>query len=318
MNKSGRTSRVGIPLDIDAATERAAQAAVLSDPANLRILSDLAAGSSIAGLIAGSPAEPSEITRRLGMLLDAGLIHRIDSKDHELTADAWVRFGRLLVGAVPGEEERPSVPLAVLPPAVTTIIDDLSYRFHNIFAPETIARYVVESYLLLANRARVQAHLMSLTARYAADRLEALASVRGLRLHRSPEVLFVCVHNAGRSQMAGAFMRHFAGNRVHVRTAGSEPSDETHPRVVAAMEELGIPVWGEFPKPLTDEVVRAADYVVTMGCGDACPVFPGRRYLDWDLEDPLAFDDAGLRSVRDEIRERVVHLLDEMGQAERQ
>lgn len=318
MTRTASVGRIGAPLDYEAAIERAAQAAVLSDPLNLTLLSAIAAGSTPRMLMARFQMETSEIARRIDTLMEAGLVQRIETAEPVLTANAWVRFGRLLVGAITGEADLPSTPLAALPPAVTTIIDDLGYRFHSIFSPETVARYVVESYLLLTNRARVHAHIMSLTARYAADRLEALASVRGLRLHRSPEVLFVCVHNAGRSQMAGAFMRHFARDRVHVRTAGSEPSSEAHPRVVAAMEELGIPVWGEFPKPLTDEVVRAADYVVTMGCGDACPVFPGRRYLDWDLEDPLMLDDSGLRRIRDEIRDRVASLLHDMGQADRE
>ena len=113
--------------------------------------------------------------------------------------------------------------------------------------------------------------------------------------------------------MAGAFLRHLAGDRVHVRTAGSAPAEAAHPRVAAAMEEAGIELWGEFPKPLTDEVVRAADYVITMGCGDACPVFPGRRYLEWELADPLELDDAGLRAVRDDIRARVLDLMTELG-----
>lgn len=318
MSESAGLNRVGTPLDLASAEERAVQAAALSDPFNLRVLSALAAGTPLATLPEMFLSTLREVEHRLEVLTEAGLLAIVGSKGYELTADAWVRFGRLLTGTRAGELETQKPPIAALPPAVATIIDDLSYRFHAAFGPETVARYVVESYLLLSERARVRAHLMSLTARYAADRLEALASVQGLHLHSSPEVLFICVHNTGRSQMAGAFMRHFAGDRVHVRTAGSAPADEAHPRVVSVMEELGISVWGEFPKPLTDEVVRAADYVVTMGCGDACPVFPGRRYLDWVLDDPLTLDQPGLRRVRDEIRERVLGLLAEMGQAERQ
>jgi arsenate reductase (thioredoxin) len=127
-----------------------------------------------------------------------------------------------------------------------------------------------------------------------------------------PEVLFVCVHNAGRSQMAAALLDRRAGGRVHVRSAGSEPSDRLNPAVVAAMSELGLDISKEFPKPLTDEVVRAADVVITMGCGDACPLYPGKRYLDWDLEDPAGKSLATVRRIRDEIDDRVQALLREM------
>ena len=115
----------------------------------------------------------------------------------------------------------------------------------------------------------------------------------------------MCVQNAGRSQMAAAILRHLAGDRVHVRTAGSAPADAVRSVVVTALDEIGVPIGGEFPKPLTDEVVRAADVVVTMGCGDACPVYPGRRYLDWELEDPVGLPLARVRVIRDEIERHV-------------
>lgn len=127
-----------------------------------------------------------------------------------------------------------------------------------------------------------------------------------------PEVLFVCVHNAGRSQMAAALLDRRAGGRVHVRSAGSEPSDQLNPAVVEAMAELGLDISKEFPKPLTDEVVRAADVVITMGCGDACPLYPGKRYLDWDLEDPAGKSLATVRRIRDDIDDRVRELIREL------
>ena len=127
-----------------------------------------------------------------------------------------------------------------------------------------------------------------------------------------PEVLFVCVHNAGRSQMAAALLDHYAQGRVHVRSAGSDPAEEINPAVVVAMGELGIDVSREFPKPLTDEVVRAADAVITMGCGDACPIYPGKRYEDWELDDPAGADLDDVRRIRDEIAERVRRLLAEL------
>ena len=127
-----------------------------------------------------------------------------------------------------------------------------------------------------------------------------------------PEVLFVCVHNAGRSQMAAGLMRERAGGRVLVRSAGSDPADEVNPAVVEAMAELGIDLGGELPKPLTDEAVRAADAVITMGCGDACPVYPGKRYLDWELPDPSGQDLETVRAIRDDIDARVQALLAEL------
>jgi arsenate reductase len=125
-------------------------------------------------------------------------------------------------------------------------------------------------------------------------------------------VLFVCVHNAGRSQMAAALLDHYAEGRVHVRSAGSTPADEINPVVVAVMDEVGIDLSKEFPKPLTTDAVEAADVVVTMGCGDACPVFPGKSYLDWELEDPSDKDVAAVRRIRDEIDQRVRMLVDEL------
>lgn len=127
-----------------------------------------------------------------------------------------------------------------------------------------------------------------------------------------PEVLFVCVHNAGRSQMAAALLDQRAAGRVHVRSAGSTPANELNPRVIEAMREIGIDISREFPKPLTDEFVRAADVVITMGCGDACPIYPGKRYEDWELEDPAGKDLATVRRIRDEIGARVERLLEEL------
>jgi protein-tyrosine-phosphatase len=127
-----------------------------------------------------------------------------------------------------------------------------------------------------------------------------------------PEVLFVCVHNAGRSQMAAALLEHLAGGRVTVRSAGSEPADRINPRVVAAMEEIGLDVSREHPKPLTGDAVQAADVVITMGCGDACPIYPGKRYEDWELDDPAQADLEGVRRIRDEIATRVRSLVGEL------
>jgi arsenate reductase (thioredoxin) len=127
-----------------------------------------------------------------------------------------------------------------------------------------------------------------------------------------PEVLFVCVHNAGRSQMAAALLHHHAQSRVHVRSAGSAPADQIHHNVAAAMTDVGLDITREFPKPLTDEAVRAADVVITMGCGDACPVYPGRRYLNWDVPDPAGKPSHEVAAIRDDIDRRVRALLAEL------
>ena len=119
------------------------------------------------------------------------------------------------------------------------------------------------------------------------------------------EVLFVCVHNAGRSQMAAGLLKQLAPGRVEVRSAGSEPADRLNPNVVQAMDEIGIDISQEFPKPMTGHMVKAADVVITMGCGDACPIYPGKRYEDWELEDPAGKDLETVRRIRDEIRDRV-------------
>ncbi|HEY1917231.1 MAG TPA: arsenate reductase ArsC [Streptosporangiaceae bacterium] len=127
-----------------------------------------------------------------------------------------------------------------------------------------------------------------------------------------PHVLFVCVHNAGRSQMAAALLDHEAAGRVQVTSAGSQPASQINPAVAQAMAEIGLDLSVEFPKPLTGDHVQAADVVVTMGCGDACPIYPGKRYLDWDLPDPAGLDLAAIRPIRDDIHRRVTDLLSEL------
>jgi arsenate reductase len=155
-------------------------------------------------------------------------------------------------------------------------------------------------------------HVPVLSERFARERLRAVAQAEGRIVKDTPEVLFVCVHNAGRSQMAAALLDRRAAGRVHVRSAGSTPAREINPSVTTAMAEVGLDLSQEFPKPLTDDVVRAADVVVTMGCGDACPVYPGKRYLDWELDDPAGLGLEQVRAIRDEIDQRVKELLAEL------
>ena len=197
------------------------------------------------------------------------------------------------------------------------MVNDLATRYRGTLGRETVQQYVHDSYRLLSAREHTPL-LASRTAAFASARLDDLGRDAGNAETVVPTVLFVCVQNAGRSQLAAAYLRHLAGDAVHVRTAGSTPATEVHPRIAEALAEAGIPPTDDYPKPLTDEVVQAADYVVTMGCGDACPVYPGRRYLDWELDDPLTLDDAGMRRVRDEVRERVGGLLVELGFGDQQ
>ena len=131
-------------------------------------------------------------------------------------------------------------------------------------------------------------------------------------MKEQPEVLFVCVHNAGRSQMAAGLVKLRSQGRVHVRSAGSAPAEEINPAAVQAMAELGVDLSEEFPKPLTNDAVSAADVVITMGCGDACPIYPGKRYEDWELEDPDGKDLETVRRIRDEIDQRVLQLISEL------
>jgi len=184
-------------------------------------------------------------------------------------------------------------------------------EFKGIFSEETIARYIAESLDLLGG-ARINVYVPVLAHRFARERLRALAQVEGKLVKEQPEVLFVCVHNAGRSQMAAGLVKLRSGGHVHVRSAGSAPGDAINPAVVEAMTEIGVDMSEEFPKPLTDEVVRDADVVITMGCGDACPIYPGKRYEDWELDDPAGEDLDTVRGIRDEIDARVQALVAEL------
>jgi len=190
-------------------------------------------------------------------------------------------------------------------------IESLRSEFAGTFSSETIERYVTESLEALPRR-RITDFVPLLVHRFARERLRALAQVEGRLAKDVPEVLFVCVHNAGRSQMAAALLDHYAEGRVHVRSAGSTPAEEISPHVVTAMAELGLDLTKEFPKPMTDEFVEAADVVITMGCGDACPIYPGKHYEDWELDDPADADLEGVRRIRDDIARRVGRLLDEL------
>nr|WP_225668772.1 MULTISPECIES: arsenate reductase ArsC [unclassified Arthrobacter] len=175
-----------------------------------------------------------------------------------------------------------------------------------------VDRYVFESYTALARTAKIKTYLASITKHFAEDRLDALAHAQGIRPSGKPEVLFVCVQNAGRSQMAAGLLKQYTEGRINVRSAGSMPAEHLNHNVIHSMSELGIDLGAEFPKPLTDDVVRAADVVITMGCGDTCPIYPGKRYEDWQVEDPADLDPAGVARVRNELAERIRTLATEL------
>jgi arsenate reductase len=189
-------------------------------------------------------------------------------------------------------------------------IDELSAEFRGVFSRGTVERFVNESCDRLGDRPTTGPNFLPLlVGRFARDRLLALAQAEGRIEKTKPEVLFVCVHNAGRSQMAAALTHARSDGWIAVRSAGSQPGERIAPAVIDALEELGVDVSREFPKPLTDEVVRAADVVITMGCGDSCPIYPGKLYEDWDVADPSGQPLETVRAIRDDIDHRVQELV---------
>lgn len=196
--------------------------------------------------------------------------------------------------------------------ALETAATRLSTEFTDVFSKETIERFLHSSFDQFAQNATVSRFLPLIAERFARQRLRAFAKVEGLHDDGKPTVLFLCVHNSGRSQMAMGFFTHLAGDDAVAWSGGSEPATSLNPAAIEAMRERGIDISAEFPKPWTDEVVRAADAVITMGCGDACPIFPGKRYEEWVLDDPAGLDVAAVRPVRDEIERRVRVLLAEL------
>ena len=196
--------------------------------------------------------------------------------------------------------------------ALRAAATNLQKRFEGMFGLETIEMFLHTSYDEFADRSVTTNWLPLLAERFARVRLKALAMVEGKIKEERPTVLFLCVHNAGRSQMAMGFLQHYAGDRAVAWSGGSEPGSQVNPAAIEAMKEVGIDISGEFPKPWTDEIVRAADVVITMGCGDACPIFPGKRYEDWVLDDPAGLGVESVRPIRDEIEGRIKTLLAEL------
>lgn len=196
--------------------------------------------------------------------------------------------------------------------ALADAIDRLVTDFAGTFNRETVERFVTASFEDLSSRAKTFTYVPLLSERFARQRLAAVARVDAPS-DGKPTVLFLCVHNAGKSQMALGLFQKYAGDRAVAWSGGSEPGDSLNEHSVAAMAEIGIDITHEFPKPWTEEVLRAADVIVTMGCGDACPVYPGKRYLDWELDAPPAKSIENVRPVRDDIDRRVRGLLSDLG-----
>ena len=196
--------------------------------------------------------------------------------------------------------------------ALKTAATRLQTEFGDTIGIETIERFLHASYDQFAAHATIPNFLPLLAERFPRQHLHALARIEGRIDDGKPTVLFLCTHNAGRSQMALGYFTHLAGDRAVGWSGGSEPGPEINPAAVAAMTEVGIDITGEYPKPWTDEIVRAADVVVTMGCGDTCPVFPGKRYENWELPDPAGQGLDAVRPIRDDIEERVRRLLTDL------
>ena len=323
----------------------AEQARALGDPLRWRIVELLATEQlCVAHLAEDLGVGQPLVSHHLKVLREAGLIqpdryrywtyYRLHPDALRLlaghlegltrTAPAGTACRRSVDGQVPAAGNRPTMPRGGRPmPSGDVPMDPVSRQtfagsiqalheeFRGTFSLETIERYVNESIDRLAG-ARVVDFIPLFVHRFAHQRLRALAQAEGAIIKEIPEVLFVCVHNAGRSQMAAALLDHHAKGRVHVRSAGSDPADKINPAVAAAMDEWGIDLSQEFPKPLTDEFVRAADVVITMGCGDACPIYPGKRCEDWELQDPAGQPVEAVRRIRDDIDTRVQALLAEL------
>lgn len=279
----------------------------LGDPTRARILA-LIRGSDDGRILVGTLAtelglrQPT-VSHHMKVLMADGVVQR-----HPDGRQAWYSID-------PDAADRVDALLGPAPAAASVDLErieaDLALRFAGSADAETIHEVVTDSYRRLAGSGT--SLLASRTAAFAATRLDALTGMDERESRERPSVLFVCVQNAGRSQLAAGILRHLAGDAVEVRTAGSAPASDVRATIVSALDEIGVGIGDEFPKPLTDEAVRAADVVVTMGCGDACPVYPGRRYLDWELEDPVGQPIAVVRGIRDEVERRVRALLPELG-----
>lgn len=307
-----------ISADIAATVATALKA--LADPLRLRILSFITTAPTgeacVCDLTALTDVSQPTVSHHLKVLRDVGVL----SSERRGTW-VWYRINYEYRGAIStlidsfapaaliGQMPAPALTgLADTDAALTSLADDLAPQ-HEQIAIETVRRIVRESYTALARTARVSVHLLTLTERFARQRLADIERTEAATDTR-PQVLFLCVANAGRSQLAAALVQHYAGNRVAVRSAGSMPASAVHPGVQPALDALGTD--SAYPKPLTDDAVRASDVIITMGCGDVCPILPGKRYEDWAVGDPALASPTGVAAIRDEIDTHVRALLTEL------
>lgn len=308
-----------LAMPVDSATALAGVLKALADPARLRMLSHLATSEAgeacVCDLAELTEVSQPTVSHHLKVLKREGLVesdrrgtwvwYRLTPGMRQPVADLLDRFA-------------PAVPVAVAPAptgsllhvdrALDRVIDDLILRFPQLPA-EVVRRTVRESYTGLSRTATVRSFLVPITERFARQRLNDLGRDRATA---APQVLFVCVANAGRSQLAAALVQHYAGDRVVVRSAGSAPAGAVHRNVAGLLAELGADENEIFPKPLTDDAVRAADVVISMGCGDVCPVVPGVRYEEWAVADPALATADTLAAIRADLDGRVRRLLAEL------
>lgn len=301
----------------------------LGEPVRLRLLSIVAtcpAGRArVSDLVEAFDLSQPTISHHLKVLSEAGLLNRTKAGtsvyyqvnpavlgDLSDLLENW--RGNVEIATAKSQSKEPNMQ----PPDPTEqryqrIVEELTYKFDGVFSEESVTKAVVEARGALESTAKVTAFLPVLVERYAKEQLVAAAQAEGKLAKPVPELLFVCIRNAGRSQLAAALANSISGGRVHVRTAGSQPASEVDPKVIEVLSEMGINLAEAFPKPLSNDVVRAADVIVTMGCGDACPIYPGKRYLDWAVADPATATLDQTRAIRDDVQQRVTQLLHELG-----
>ena len=318
-------------IGMDAATTVALTLKALADPLRLRMLSAIATSTegevTVGELATLTAVSQPTVSHHLKVLREVGLL----TADRRGTS-VWYRIEPAYRGAVntlldrfaPATIDVMETPhltgLSNVDPALDRVAASLAERFPGTPSNECV-RVVRESYAALVRRGGESVHLVPLTEHFARQRIidaeKVHAQEAAAGAEQRPQVLFVCVANAGRSQLAAALMRHYAGDRVVVRSAGSAPAADVHAGVRALLEELGDATAADevddvtrfYPKPLTDDAVRAADVVITMGCGDTCPILPGKRYEDWMVGDPALASPAGVAAIRDDLDQRVRALL---------
>lgn len=308
-------------IDAPVAATVAATLKALSDPLRLRMLALISSSpggqACVCDLLEIADVAPPTVSHHLKVLKDVGVLtsaRRASWVYYQVTPGFLPAVRALLETFVPAARDARTTAagphgLVDVDRALTSTAQDLASR-HPEIAPAQVVQTVRESYAALARSATIHDHLLPLTRRFAEQRLHDLTTAQRSDAHR-PQVLFVCVANAGRSQLAAALVEHYAGDRVVVRSAGSSPAGHVHATVAPLIDELA-PAADPYPKPLTDDAVRAADVVVTMGCGDVCPIVPGVRYEDWAVGDPATASPAGVRAIRDEIDRHVRTLLTDL------